>query len=57
MFDFDEDYNVGYTEDELTQEDTLEDELELDTEDKSSQEELLEDELESNFSDNEDEKV
>ena len=57
MFDFDEDYNVGYAEGELNQEDTLEDELELDTEDKSSQEEFLEDELESNFSDNEDEKV
>ena len=57
MFDFDEDYNIEYTEDELSKEETLEDELESDTEDISSQEEFLEDELESKFSANEDEKV
>ena len=57
MFDFDDDYNLEDTEDELYQQENLEDELESDIEDKSSQKEVLEDELESKYSTNEDEKV
>jgi len=57
MFDFDEDYNLEYNEDELTHDETLEDDIDSDTDDKSSQEEVIEDQIESKFSINEDEKV